>query len=107
MTRKTGRRTHFDKYAALAESLGVDALKKRILAHVTLGRLQQARDAGDDGLNRIPLRVWDAAAGRQGDTWNLEKFWPGDCVGPSTVAERVCLLKHVAKYHLAGFEFKS
>jgi hypothetical protein len=117
---------HFDKYEALAQRIGIDRLVA-VLKHMSLtpGRIQRALDQGDEHLNSIPLRMWDAAVGYYEPSYmkpkmqtcptcghkhavgfdqraflRLEPFQDG----PHSAAERVCLLKHVATHHYAGGE---
>ena len=111
---------HEVKYEALAHRLGVAALVALIPA--TPERIRQALAAGDEHLNTIPLASWDRAA----DAWTAipkivartyaKRVKCPHCEGGVTLqyptpnvvwskvrlsfAERVCVLKHVAKFHL-------
>lgn len=80
---------HFTKYENLFKLKGMQFLpfsKKEIEA---------ALNSGDENLNTLPLRKWDMAAHRVG--WTNKK----DGKSYKTLAEQVCLLKHIAKYHIA------
>lgn len=110
---------HRAKYEALAQELGVEALKALVPA--TNAQITAALASGDEHLNTIPLRRWDMAAAawscvpkedansyrsrtrcphcKQGyvyttpptpDVWEKRRL---------TLSERVCVLKHVARYY--------
>lgn len=100
---------HAAKYEALALKLGKAAL--RALVPVPLVEVRAALDAGDKHLNTIPLRKWDAAAGRlvhagRGRSHNadanfdhrhdMQRNHPVFPLG-MPLSKRVCLLKHVAR----------
>lgn len=82
---------HFEKYNAI-----VSGTQSVYLSAVIVGRLTKERiineltDGESNSLNTIPLPVWDGMA--------------PNVRGKYTLAERVCALKHVAIYHVAGFE---
>lgn len=85
--------SHFDKYEALAQQLGVPALCRLI----PFGKARILDAYGKDRhLNSIALSRWDvldyairALAVRAGcKSWSL--------------CETVCVAKHVALYHVAG-----
>jgi hypothetical protein len=77
---------HAQKYEALAQLLGVDFLRKLIPASPE--RVRKALETGDQHLNTIPIYKWDDAG------LSIQK--PG-----LSMAEKVCVLKHVAKWHYA------
>lgn len=77
---------HAKKYEALAQKLGVEGLKKLIPASPE--KIRKALSSGDKYLNSIPLRKWDAA-GLSIEGTGL------------SLAEKVSVLKHVAKWHYA------
>lgn len=81
-----GEIEHAEKYEALARKLGIDQLRELIPA--SRERIQRAIETGDQHLNTIPLRKWDAAAA-------------GIRVPGLGLMEKVCVLKHVAKWHYA------
>jgi len=93
---------HYQKYEALAQKLGVRALKTCVMS--VLGLCQHADPveylrselAKDKHLNTIPLRRWDA---REGIVLMLIKKTGG---GFHSMAQSCCVLKHVAKHHIAG-----
>lgn len=116
---------HETKYEALAQLLGVECLKALVPA--TPEQVQAALAAGDEHLNSIPLGRWDGAAGVLGShvtvacpTCGTKKAfgspteWPYPQLQHTakmepwrrsprlSLAERVCVLKHVARYHLLG-----
>lgn len=79
---------HARKYDALARQIGIDLLVE--LMPVSREKIQKALERGDHYLNTIPLRKWDAAGARiEPHGRNL------------SMAEKVSLLKHVAKWHYA------
>lgn len=79
-------REHIQKYEALAQRLGLEELKT--LIPVSQDKVRQALERGDKHLNKIPLWKWDVAAG-------------AIAVPGLSLGEKVCLLKHVAKWHYA------
>ena len=77
---------HAKKYEALAQKLGIEDLKK--LIPVSPEKIRAALEKGDKHLNSIKLRKWDAAGmAIRGQGLSM--------------AEKVCVLKHVAKWHYA------
>jgi len=94
---------HFEKYEALSELIGIKALKAKIPA--TQEQIKRYLDAGDEHLNKISLRKWDIAAGAVGDaiTGNFHLLWnepfTREKARSLSLAERVCVLKHVARHH--------
>jgi len=91
---------HRAKYEALASEIGIDLLRSVI--PISKSRVLEALLSGDTHLNSIQLSTWDAAAGvRQNKRhqyadagfalWRSHK--------KLSLAERVSLLKHVAKFH--------
>lgn len=77
---------HAKKYDDLARQLGIDALVGLIPASREI--VEKALRTGDPYLNSIPLWKWDLAA-------EAIKV-PG-----LSLSEKVCALKHVAKWHYA------
>ena len=77
---------HAEKYELLARRIGIDYLKGLIPASPE--RIRKALETGDRYLNTIPLRKWDMAAlsVREQDL---------------SLSEKVCALKHVAKWYYA------
>jgi DNA-directed RNA polymerase alpha subunit len=88
MAMDAGDVEHAKKYEEMAQRLGVEKL--RALIPVTQERVRKALERGDKHLNSIPLRKWDAAA------FQLNLRERG-----LSIAEGVCVLKHVAKWHYA------
>ena len=111
--------THEEKYEALAQRIGIPDLVARIPADRE--SVARAIASGDEYLNSIPIAKWDRAA----EAWSCvpkqdarlyarrercaccgngtryvvpptSDLWRG--VGLS-LAERVCVLKHVALHH--------
>jgi hypothetical protein len=80
---------HAKKYDDLAKRIGIERLKELVPA--SPGKIRKALERGDKHLNTISLRKWDAAA--QGIRV------PGLSL---SLSDKVCALKHVAKWHLAG-----
>jgi hypothetical protein len=91
---------HYQKFDALAQRIGVAALKRRIPA--TAEAIKAALAAGDEHLNTIPLYKWDLAAGRLNRDYLLSFYdpWTPKLANGLSLAERVCVLKHVAKYYI-------
>lgn len=119
---------HEDKYEALAQTLGVEAL--RALVPASPEKIAAALACGDEHLNGISLSAWDRAAlgGESltkptkcptcgGHVAPVNSYWSNDWPQRTlratarsepwkrspglSLAERVCVLKHVAKHHLA------
>lgn len=79
-----GDTEHAKKYEALAQKIGIDTLKSLIPA--SREKIHKALQSGDKHLNDIPLRKWDAAS--------AGISFPG-----LSLSEKVCALKHVARWH--------
>lgn len=77
---------HAKKYEDLAKEIGIELLKKLIPASPE--KIRKALSSGDKHLNSIPLRKWDVAG--------LSILRKG-----MSMADKVCVLKHVAKWHYA------
>jgi len=75
-----------EKCEALARQIGIDLL--RDLVPASPERVRKALETGDKYLNTIPLRKWDEAT----------TAIPGRDL---SLSEKVCALKHVAKWHYA------
>jgi hypothetical protein len=96
---------HYQKYEELAQKIGVRYLIPLISPNKD--KIRAALLNGDVYLNGISLRWWDIQAGAsnlfswQGGPklhWNFP--WTPKNANGLSLAERVCILKHVAKYHL-------
>ncbi len=81
-----GEVEHAEKCEALARQIGIEDLQALIPASPE--RIRQALETGDSHLNTIPLRKWDAAA----DAIRVRGL---------SLSDKVCSLKHVAKWHYA------
>lgn len=98
--------THEEKYEVLAQRIGVDKLR-RILPS-TPERIRAALAAGDEHLNTIPLPAWDLAAGllnpnrvhAEACRLHFRDPWLPAVTSGLSLSERVCILKHVAAFHL-------
>ena len=98
--------THEEKYERLAQRIGVDALR-RILPS-SPERIRAALAAGDEHLNTITLASWDRAAGllnpyrvhAEHCRLSFMPPWRTEVAAGLSLAERVCVLKHVARFHL-------
>ncbi len=87
---------HFDKYNELFIAKG----KPELYIPATKEEIIEALNNGDEHLNTIPLIKWDNAASCVG--WTRKE---GDKLY-SSLAEKVCLLKHYAIYKVAKFKPK-
>lgn len=90
---------HYSKYEALAQQLGVEHLKR--LVPVSAEVVREAMSNGDDGLNTIPqpyssLKTWEGAS------YLITGMALRAGLSPWWTMNNVCLLKHVARYHVAG-----
>jgi hypothetical protein len=119
------KREHHEKYERLTQLLGVATL--RALVPVSADRIRQALAAGDEHLNSIPMALWDRATGVRspfgekevcpccgtirrvpcdGGDWPYNELRrtartaPWSAAPTLSLAERTCVLKHVARYHL-------
>jgi len=125
-----GAKEHFEKYSALALKLGVADLLK--LIPVPAERIVAALESGDEHLNSISLATWDKAASKTVGLGPAEEKphcptckcvpsrpewepdWPASMLKRTaryepwkreptlSLAGRVCVLKHVARYYVAG-----
>lgn len=100
---------HYAEYEALAQELGIDTLR-RMIPKDWRETIKLALATGDDALNTISLKKWDRIAGivnhGYGDNFHLIHDFPWNGIASLglSAAERVCLLKHVAQYHLEPTE---
>ena len=98
---------HRTRYEALARRLGINALLAIMPA--TPKQIREAYSA-DKHLNNIPLSVWDRAAGRlypnRANDYRISWISPftRDAARGLSLAERVCVLKHVAVTRICGAE---
>lgn len=105
--RNAGAVEHVQKYEQIAQSIGVDVLLPLLPRRASPARVKAALDSGDEHLNTIPLSCWDRAAGYVHREVRDELHGPENVPTPAplrgrslSLAERVCVLKHVARYHL-------
>lgn len=80
---------HAKKYEEVSRRIGIDVLAQLVPASPE--KVRKALERGDKHLNTIPLRKWDDAAAAI----------PRERVKGLSLAEKVCALKHVAKWHYA------
>jgi len=93
--------THYEKYEALVQKMGVDKLKTCVMR--VLGNCQHADPAEvvrhhlkiDANLSSIPITKWDS---QEPVVRGLYRKAGG---GFLSTAECVCVLKHVARHHIA------
>lgn len=100
---------HEKKYDKIAQRIGIEALKKCL--PFSAKSVKRALEAGDEHLNTIPLPLWDKAAGNRPSSYPLHKGgiflswdepWTKDKARGLSLAERVYILKHVAKFYLVA-----
>jgi len=102
---------YYSYYEGLAQHIGVANLI-RILPF-DKEQISSSLHSGDEHLNRLPLPKWDVAAGCSYKTWKNLIFTSDDPTKVSwkppwdktkgmglSIANRVCVLKHVAKYYV-------
>src|SRR3989337_4345772 len=86
LTMDPGDIEHAQKHELLARKIGIDRLKDLVPASPE--KIRKALEKGDKYLNRIPIRRCEAAV--------LAIQGPG-----LSQSDKVCALKHVAKWHYA------
>lgn len=96
---------HEKKYDKIAQRIGIEALKKCL--PFSAKSVKRALEAGDEHLNTIPLPLWDKAAGNRpfhkgGIFLSWDEPWTKDKARGLSLAERVYILKHVAKFYLVA-----
>ena len=99
---------HEQKYEILAQKIGINAL--RLLMPVP-PNVMAKRLAEDENLNNIGLATLDRAAGYLSGLHgngpvrlSFAAPWVSGSANGLSLAERVCTLKHVAKFHYAKRE---
>lgn len=92
-----GRKEHFEKYDALAKSLGVNTLFRMVLYIAPADKLAEAIAAGDYHLNTIPLAKWDSC---HQFVSSLYRHSTVREPGGWSMANSVCVLKHVARHYV-------
>jgi len=95
---------HYAKYDALAQRIGIDTLKRAVPASADEIRAALEEDVY---LNTIRLRRWDIAAGARFsavgilDRLHFDPPFTPEVANGLSLAERVCVLKHVARHYIA------
>lgn len=79
------------KMEEMSRKIGIGILQELVPRVASLERVRKALEQGDDYLNTIPLRKWDAAAAGI-------PYLPGQGL---SLSDKVGALKHVAKWHYA------
>jgi len=99
---------HRAKYEVLAHRIGIDELCDLIPG--SPARIAAALADGDEHLNNIALREWDWACGyitdANGNPRRLKSTIFDRRAGELSLAERVCTLKHVARYYYLAEELQ-
>lgn len=91
---------HFDKYERLAQAIGIDRLRR--IVPFSKAEIVEALKT-DEAMNNLRLRVWDTC-----DSWVREKVRAAGGsakigeTGGWSLGNTVCVLKHVARHHIAG-----
>jgi hypothetical protein len=80
-------RKHHDKFEALAQRIGIAFLERMVPA--SKATIIRALASGDYALNKIPLASWDARDSQVRRSG-------------MSLSDTVCVLKHVAKFYVAG-----
>lgn len=80
---------HFDKYEGFAQQIGIQQLRNLVLLVAPLEKIKGALEK-DPNLNNIRLNRWDS----------MDHSVRSMVKGPWSLCNSVCVLKHVAKYHL-------
>ncbi len=88
---KAGKLAHWAKYEFAARAAGIERTAAIVESRFKAPAIAAAL-ASDEHLNNLPLAAWDMLTGA------LPRRVPG--MGNS-LGERVCLLKHVARWHVA------
>jgi hypothetical protein len=86
---------HYRKYEDVARKIGIDHILRDLIP-VTPERIRKALLRGDLHLNSIPLSLWDQAAEQIPYAALVTSH-----VGELSLAQKVCVLKHVAAWHYA------
>jgi len=96
---------HEQKYDKIAKEIGIRPLVR--LIEEKKEQIKTALEQGDPSLNTIPLRWWDSKCAVTFEPFSFEEvqkihFFPpwSNYKGLQSLAMRVCVLKHVAKFYL-------
>lgn len=98
---------HFDKYRELANKLGIDALVSIVGRVASKEEIEESlAHTNAYALNSIPLHKWDRQDAAVRELARHVKWGsPGQTFSWS-LADTVCVLKHVAIYIVAGAHFE-
>jgi hypothetical protein len=86
-------REHFEKYDNLAHRISIPGL--RSVVPVSRQAIVEALASGDEHLNTIPLQKWDICH------LAVQAMLRGTGVKSWSLGDTVCVVKHVAKHHMA------
>lgn len=93
---------HENKYDGIAREIGIDFLVPLLVERKD--EIRQALENGDTHLNSIPIKWWNEKAGGRtllnGNVTLIIDYPWTFYAGPQSLAMRVCVLKHVAKFYL-------
>jgi hypothetical protein len=94
---------HELKYDKIAKEMGIRPLVR--LIEEKKKQIKKALEQGDHALNTIPIQWWDrkcaVAMDVSGQDIKLHFYPPwSNYKAPQSLAMRVCVLKHVAKFYL-------
>jgi len=90
---------HEQKYDKIAREMGIRPLVR--LIEEKKERIKKALEQGDKHLNTIPLKWWDSKCAVDSKTLKPYFYPPWNNYKASqSLAMRVCVLKHVAKFYL-------
>lgn len=98
--RLQGAREHFDTYERLAQAIGVDVLRR--IVPFSKAEIVEALKT-DKAMNNLRLRVWDVCdtAVREAVRKAGGSYVVG-VTGGWSLCNSGCVLKHVARHHIAG-----
>lgn len=92
---------HFEKYAALANKLGINVLMRTVGKVANKDEIVRSLEHSNGyALNSIPLHEWDSC------DYSVRRLAALAGVKAWSLADTVCVLKHVAKYIVAGAHFE-
>lgn len=108
--REIPNQDHERKYEEIAQTCGIESLVRIVTSAVEPARIKAALAEGDQHLNTIPLHTWDGLAlgymssrdvlWPQRDLQATANVYPWNRRSSWSLCERVCVLKHVAKFHV-------
>lgn len=107
---------HIQKFDHLAQIVGIRTLMAHLQARwveMTPERMKTLAEQ-DIHLNNIPLIKWDRLAGSQYEIsytrplyLSFDPPWTPSVANGLSLADRVCILKHVARYYYAGLPMET